>query len=358
MRLLVKMLLIVLTLSCLSFTAGCSGSTAAMTEQKTIGLSMPDEEGVYIEKIGDGSMALVRLNTDYGFSEYLKKGSVNLEDHIKYLQAHGIDFYEKAMNLRRPFCTTYSAKNDAGEFIFGRNDDLFPDDTALMIFTKPKDGYASVAMTDGVYFGYENENSNIEEIKKYMRAAAYFPADGMNECGVTIAHNSVVAQTPNDPGKVSIGSTQVLRLVLDYAKDVDKAVELIRKYNIYFEMTEQCHYMISDAAGKSVVVEFINGKMRVTENGYPWQVNTNFVLSTFKDEAEGVAACPRYKNVFKALKEKDGVLTGTDPMELLRKVIQSHTLYSTVYNKTSGDIKVAMRRNFDTIYSFRLEMKK
>jgi hypothetical protein len=326
--------------------------------EKIIELSMPKEEGVYVEKVGDGSMVVVHLNTDYGFNDYLEKGSSSIEKHIDYLEASGIDFYEKAMDMRRPFCTTYSALSESGEFIFGRNNDLFPNDTAILLYTNPSDGYASVSMTDGVYFGYENESSNIEDIKKYMKAAAYFPGDGMNECGVAIAQNSVSAMAKIDPEKVSIGSLQAVRLVLDYAKNVEEAVELLKKYNIYFELAEQCHYMISDASGKSVIVEFVKGEMLVLNGNEPWQINTNFVLSDFEKEedASREAWCYRYTATFKTLKEKNGILKENESMDLLRMVVQSNTLYSTVYNKTSGDIQVAMRRKYNRIYRFKMEM--
>lgn len=342
-------------------TTSCTKSvvSSAPVYEKTIELSMPKEEGIYMEKIGNGSMVLVKLNTDYGFKKYLEKGSSSMEEHVDYLKSAGIDFYDKAFELRSPFCTAYSAQYENGDFIFGRSDDLFPEDTAILLYTKPSDGYASVSMTDGVYFGYENENTNIEDIKKYMASVAHFPADGMNECGVAIAQNSVVAQSSVDPTKTSIGSLQAVRLVLDYAKDVDEAVKLLGQYNIYFELSEQCHYMISDASGKSAVVEFVDGKMNVIYNQYPWQVNTNFVLSTYTDQEDPTLTetCMRYNQAFKILKGNKGILKGNAPMDLLKNVVQSHTLYSTVYNKTSGDIQVAMRRHFSTIYQFKMKMK-
>ncbi|PKM93099.1 MAG: hypothetical protein CVU84_17550 [Firmicutes bacterium HGW-Firmicutes-1] len=359
MKVFTKLFMITIIVLSFSFTVGCSKTTVQLDE-KVIELFMPKEEGVYVEKVGDNSMVVVRLNTDYGFKNYLEKGSSSIEEHLEYFEMAGIDFYDKAKEMRGPFCTTYSAQNVAGDYLYGRNCDYFSDDTAILLYTKPNDGYASVSMTDGVYFGYENENSNIEEIKKYMKAAAYFPVDGMNECGVAIASCSVLAKNKNELGKVSISSLNVIRLVLDYAKDVDEAVELMKKYNLYFELTDivdQSHYMISDATGKSVIVEFVKGEMIVLNSNYPWQVNTNFVISNFEKEEDALGVCYRYKLAFNDLKEKKGVLKENEPMELLSDVSQEHTLYSTVYNKTSGDIQVAIRRKYESTYQFKIEMK-
>lgn len=156
-----KILLPVLIILVSVFTVGCANTTISTNRvlKTPIEISMPDEEGVYIEKVGDGSMILARLNTDYGFSEYLKRGSSSKEDHIEYLKASGIDFYDKALELRSPFCTAYSAEYGSGNFIMGRSNDLFPDDTVIMLYTKPDDGYSSISMTDGVYFGYENKDT-------------------------------------------------------------------------------------------------------------------------------------------------------------------------------------------------------
>lgn len=354
-----KLLLVMIIAACLSFFAGCGQSVETTVEEKVIELSMPDEEGVYIEKIGDGSMIMVRLNTDYGFEDYLKVGAGNIQEQMDYFKTADIDFFEKFMNLKRPYCTTFTAQNESGDFIFGRNLDNFPKDTGLLLYTKPKDGYASVSMTDGVYFGYENENSNLDEIKRYMRAAAFYPCDGMNEHGVVVATNSVPSKTKNDSGRVTIGSIQATRLILDYARNVDEAVDLLGKYNIFFEMPEQeCHYLISDALGKSVIVEFIKEEMRVVESDNSWQVNTNFAISNFEKGEDAFGACPRYRDVFKALKERNGVLKGEEPMELLQKVDQDITLYSAIYNSTTGEVKVAMNKNYDRIYKFKMEMKK
>lgn len=356
-----KIAIKVLMIMNLILLVGCSTTAVSNNQvyEQTIELSMPDEDGIFIEKIGDGSMILVKLNSDYRFKEYLEKGSSSMDEHVEYLKSSGIDFYDKAFELPGPFCTTYSAQYEEGNYIMGRNDDLYPDDTAILLYTKPADGYASVSMTDGVYFGYENENTDVESVKKYMAAVAHFPADGMNEYGVAIAQNSVTANSSIDPEKISIGSLQAVRLVLDYAKDVEEALELLDSYNIYFELDEQCHYMISDATGRSVIVEFVDGNMVVLENDDPWQVNTNFVVSQYVDEEDAAyrELCLRYQEAHRTLKEKNGILKNDEPMELLKKTVQSFTLYSTVYNKTTGDIQVAMRRKFSKIYQFKLEMK-
>lgn len=341
--------------------SGCERNDAQkeIKYSDVIDISMPEENGIFLDKIGDGSLVLARLNTDYGFREYLKTGSNSMSGLFGYLKSQGIPVYEKALKIRSPFCTAFSAQYENGDYILGRNDDLFPDDTAILLLTHPDDGYASVAISDGVYFGYANEEVATEEIKDYMTSLAYFPADGMNECGVAIAQNTSEADSNPSPDKVSIGSLQAVRLVLDYAKDVESAIALLKQYSICFEADEKSHFTISDAKGRSVIVEYVGGEMVVLENDYPWQVNTNFIVSKFTNEqlAAVSGGCLRYETAYRFLHKRDGILKGDEPFDLLRKVIQSHTLYSTVYNKNSGMVQVAMRREFDTVYQFKMDMQ-
>jgi len=201
MKKILQAVLSLLCIACLFLLSGCSESNVAKVEEEPILLSMPEEEGIFIDEIGENSLLLVRLNTDYGFEDNLNKGASSLEDQLKYFDESGIVYHQNLMKLSAPNCTTFTAKNGSGEYIYGRNNDWVAEDTIIVLYTKPRNGYASVSITDGVYFGYENENVGSDEIKKYMLSAAYFPCDGINEKGVVIASNSVHSTPEVDPEK-------------------------------------------------------------------------------------------------------------------------------------------------------------
>ena len=85
-------------------------------------------------------------------------------------------------------------------------------------------------------------------------ASPFLPFDGMNEKGVAIALLAVPeAEPPYDSNKITLNTTTAIRLVLDYAATVEEAVELLRNYNIYFSGDVECHYLIADASGQSVI---------------------------------------------------------------------------------------------------------
>ncbi|MGI6085778.1 MAG: hypothetical protein ACOYIF_10105 [Acetivibrionales bacterium] len=92
MKILIKTASILLFTLCLFLLAGYSDTSIAKNEENPIALSMPQEEGINMEKIGDGSAILVKLNTDYGFSEYLKVGASDLQSQLEYFEEAGIEF--------------------------------------------------------------------------------------------------------------------------------------------------------------------------------------------------------------------------------------------------------------------------
>jgi hypothetical protein len=148
-----------------------------------------------------------------------------------------------------------------------------------------------------------------------------------------------------------------MRLVLDYAKTADEAVELLRQYNIRF-VAETCHLMIADATGKSVVVEFIDGQLRPTTTHESWQICTNHELCG-KSEAENCTSCGRYKLASAELAELHAKGDANDVMKIMQSVSKpDHTMWSSVYDLTTGDFKIAYRRNYDDTYSDRLNREK
>lgn len=344
-------LLSALIISALCFFTSCSSTTANVIEEDPIILALPEEGQIISELVANGSILLVSNNTDYKLEDYLM---------FKFMENNGLNPYDKMLDMiNRPFsffCSTFSALNESGGYIFGRNLDYKKEDTIVLLYSKPSDGYASVSMVDGVFIGYKGTDS--QNYKNHLLAAAYLPMDGMNECGLAIATNSVESFIDYDSTKVTIGSSTALRMMLDYAKTVDEAVELLKKFNLHFSGGQSLNYMISDATGKSVIVGFLGSKMEITENKNSWQVVTNFRVPAFEDEEVAKKGCARYKRIFEGLNEKNGKVSPNDSMNLLRKVAQPNTTWSVVYDKSTGDIKVAAHSDYSKIYNFKLPMKK
>ena len=171
-------------------------------------------------------------------------------------------------------CTCFYS---AASGLYGRNFD-FPANPALLLYTQPIGGYCSVSMVDLGFFGYSMEHLPETCSVMELAEAPYMPFDGMNEAGLIVGMAAVPhGEGTSVPGLVYIGEIAAIRLMLDYAADVEEALDLLRGYNV--EMLEPpIHYLIADAHGSSVIVEFTGGEMHVIHSeGY--QVATNFIVT-------------------------------------------------------------------------------
>jgi choloylglycine hydrolase len=180
----------------------------------------------------------------------------------------------------------------------------------------------------------------------------------MNEEGLAVGMMAVSeADSGYDPARVTISDLNLIRLVLDYAANVDEAVVLMGKYNIDFGGGPPIHYFLADSSGNSAVVEFLGGGMQVLPNQADWQVSTNFLVS--KEQPEGSnSSCWRYNKSYEALQSSAGALSSQAAMELLADVSQPGdyaTRWSVVYNMTEGEITLVMGREYDQVYSFSLD---
>jgi predicted choloylglycine hydrolase len=248
-------------------------------------------------------------------------------------------------------CTSVAARNPQGDAVFGRNFDWMHR-ASLLLFTNPPNGYASVSMVDLYYMGLEGMQEIPWSKRFILLATPHASIDGMNEYGVAIAQNAVPnRQTPKDPNKPTLLNSQIVRLVLDHAKDVDEALTLIREYNVEFANVS-VHFHIADASGKSAIVEYVDGGIAIVRDDKPWQVSTNFLLSEAQQPD-----CWRYNKASESLSRTEGNISEGQAMRILQNTSQDGTVWSIVYNLSKGQISLAMGRDYDQVHTFKLKMK-
>lgn len=292
-----------------------------------------------LEKVDDFPLYVMRYHGEYFFDFFAKRG-------VEW------GLYRKVYDRLNPAaCTSFAALAPQADAVFGRNFD-WKHRSALMLFTEPPNGYASVSMVDLFYLGLEG----LQEIPWARRinllGSPYATIDGMNECGVAIAQNAVSRRnTPKDPNRPTLLNSQIARLVLDHAKDVDEAVTLIRQYNIDFADTP-VHFHIADASGKSAIVEYVDGGISVVRGNKPWQVSTNFLFSEASKPE-----CWRYSEAAKSLGDSEGSKSADEAMSLLQNTSQDSTMWSVVYNLTTGQVRLAMGKDYEHAHTFDLKMK-
>ena len=256
-------------------------------------------------------------------------------------------------------CALFASLATAGDKLFGRNFD-WEFSPALLVFTDPPDGYASASMVDLTFLGISSTDAGelaekpVDERTALLSAPA-LPFDGMNEYGLAVGMAAIPDEfaddTSFDPSRPTIGSIGVIRQVLDHARDVDEAVEIFGQYNVQFSGGPPIHYLLADASGKAVLVEFYQGEMIELSNENPWHLATNHLRCT----ADGDGGCWRYRTISNQLTAQGGSLDAQAALSLLSQVKQDITQWSTVYNMTSGDIQVVIGKDYQTVHNFHLD---
>jgi hypothetical protein len=262
-------------------------------------------------------------------------------------------------------CSLFAAMGDQDQKLYGRNFD-WNFSPAVLLFTDPPDGYASVSMVDIAYLGFDNKAENLAELplakRQALLQAPYLPFDGMNEYGLAIGMAAVPeSKMPHDANKPGIDSLAVIREILDHARTVDEAVAIFSKYNIEWGSGPALHYLIADnggeehRSGESVLVEFSDGKMIVLPNDNPWHLATNHL----RVNAQGDGGCDRYAKIRQQLTNTEGKITLPEAVQLLSDVSQAGdypTQWSIVYGISTGEIEVVMGREYSQHHTFQFPM--
>lgn len=318
-----------------------------------------------LKKVDDYGMFQISYYGDYGFDDFLEVGAKSDEDIEKFVTKRLLKGLPIDLGVTGDGCTAFVTYNDDNEFIYGRNFD-FDYAPSLQLFTKPDNGYASVATVNLSFAGYDEKHlpDGLGIDSFLVLAAPYLPFDGMNEKGVAMALLAVPeADGGFDPDKITLNTTTAIRLVLDKAASVDEAVSLLQKYNIYFSGGIECHYLIADASGKSVIIEYYDGAMQTVETKEDFQIASNFIAYNDLKIGEGATEFARYDAVMAAIEGNGNRLSNTQALSLLAEVggragDTDRLQWSALYNLTTGETKLFAHRNTENIISSKLTLSK
>jgi len=330
----------------------------------------------------ENGFSSVKFDKDYAFDKFINNGGVKSDEElVKFLKenvlSNGIDIKGGIFG-----CSTLAVKNNAGEYIFGRNFDWKKCD-ALVVISENENYYSSISTvntdfikqeTGGLYSGLN------DEFKTF--ASMYAPLDGMNEKGLCAAVNmiqdgEIIEQNTDKP---DITTTTAVRLLLNKAANVDEAVEILESYDMHSSMGMMIHFALADGSGKSVAVEYIDNEMIVTET----PIVTNFYLAEGKKQGIGTQQShERYEILAKALDENNNMSmrdvanaldsvskdnfndvperkSGRTKSDFCEQSEQKHltgfesTEWSDVFNQTTKEVWYYHRENYDKCYKFSL----
>jgi len=312
-----------------------------------------------IKKVADGFYTM-NYCADYKLNKLLAQG-ISSEKELEQFVSDNI-FFGCSVSGNESYygggCTAFSVMTPGGEYISGKNFDYDPTES-LLVYTHPKNGYASYSMVDLDIMGVGKNNDVASDSligKITMLAAPYLACEGMNEKGIFIGIEELETEAIHqDNGKTDLLLFLAVRAMLDNCATVDECIVLLENYDIHTQFGTPFHLLISDTSGKSVVVEWIDNQMKVLAHNYC----TNFQLSEGKDYWVGIGQ-DRYETVEEKLTETANVLTSEDAMGLLQDTRiewngEWDTEWSVVYNQSDFSVNVCIGMDYEHVYCISID---
>ena len=213
------------------------------------------------------------IKYDYSLDDIIASGITNDQSMVDAIVKEALPLLPVSIKAPSFGCTAFTMQDTDGDIHMGRNYDFKDDTSAMLVYCTPKGGYKSVALA-----ALNNISANTPDASTKQKLSAltapFVCLDGMNEKGLCVAdlmvsHEEGIDQNTDKPDITIVSG---LRLLLDKAANVEEALELLSQYDMHFSLGRAQHFSLSDAAGRSVAVEWKDGEMVVTDT----PVVTNF----------------------------------------------------------------------------------
>jgi len=339
----------------------------------------------------DGSVYTMNVKGGFYLDDFVAQGGVKSDGELINFITGKITKGLIPMSISDPEigCSSFTAATAEGDMLFGRNYDFSKTNTAIVTTEANKGRHASISTVDLQFLGMDVDSDVTGLLDKVVcLAAPYAPLDGINDAGVscgiymTYQGGDKTVATDQDTDKPDFTSTTLLRMILDYADDVDEAVEIARSYDLHDSAGTSYHYMVADASGRSVILEWVgsddagdnDGSARELvvhysdDDGYvgQWEAEssfqwiTNFVVNpgyydqSAPSEKKGF---DRYERIYQELNAVGGVVADEKAaMDILAIVGRRTwnnddgngcTVHSVVYNLTDRTAMWVPNENYD-----------
>ncbi len=302
-------------------------------------------------------LSMVQYEGKYGFDTFLEQGGAASDADVA---AYITSLLAQESHMEgAPFgCSTLSVKNQDGGYLFGRNFD-WNTCNGLIVSARPEKDYASVSTVNMDFI--RAGGINLSQLSDSVQAVVslYAPLDGMNEKGLAVSVNMIQdsVSISQDTAKPDLTTTTAVRLLLDKAANVEEALDLLQQYDFHSSMGMMVHLALADADGRSVVVEYVDNEMIVTET----PVVTNFYLTDGEKQGIGTAQShTRYEILTQTLEER-GAMTETEVRDALNSVSKDNfgefesTEWSIVMNQETKELIYYHRENYETAYVIAVE---
>ena len=326
----------------------------------------PLVKGAMSVKQLDEGLYYMEYRGDDGFDELIAQGggktSGELAEYVMNFLSKG--YYHPSMTPApaQYGCSALTARTPENGVLMGRNFD-FSSATGLIVHTVPKRGYESITTFNVEFLGFGDDWRPEGFVNQYMaQSALFFALDGINEKGLAIADLMAGddAVTQQETGKPALTTTSAISYLLKKAATVDEALELLQGIDMHSDIGSAHHYAISDASGKSVVVEYVDNEIVVVDS----PAVTNHYLCEQKLNVGLYEGDHRYDFLRQQLQEAGGKMDLRQLTTAIASVSQQPaqgdflgTAWTMVMNLTGRSVTYYSRRHFDKPFHFKLERK-
>ena len=318
-----------------------------------------------VEKLDEG-LYYMEYKGDDGFDELIARGggrsSGELVGYVMNFLSKG--YYNPPITPApaQYGCSALTARTPENSVLMGRNFD-FSSATGMVLHTIPKHGYETITTFNVEFFGFGDDWLPEGFVNQYMALSGlFFALDGINEKGLAVADLMAgdEAVTHQDTGKPALTTTSAICYLLKNAASVDEALELLKGIDMNSDIGSAHHYAISDASGKSVVVEYVDNKIVVVDS----PAVTNHYLCEQKRNVGLYEGDRRYDFLCRQYEEAGGTMDLRQLTTAIASVSQPPaqgdrlgTAWTMVMNLTNPAVTYYSRRHFDKPFRFELERK-
>ena len=313
------------------------------------------------EKLDDG-LYYMEYRGDDGFDGLMAKGGY---EHSDDLASYAMEFlskghYKPEVKTKKDGfgCSALTVSTPEGGTLMGRNFD-FPSAIGVIMHTIPDRGYETITTFNVEFYGFGEDYKPEGFRNKYMALTGLFVAlDGINEKGLAIADlmagDSI--ETHQRTNKPDLTTSSAICYMLKKAANVDEALKLLDGIDMHSDIGFAHHYAMADASGRSVVVEYVDNKMVVTES----PAVANHYLCEAKLNAGLIEGDDRYDRLCQRFDQTDGVMNEKQLTEAIKAVSQPEhegflgTAWTMVMDLTHPSVTYYSHRHFDKPFTFKL----
>ena len=255
-------------------------------------------------------------------------------------------------------CSALTARTPEGTVLMGRNFD-FNHSTNLITHVIPKDGYETITTFNVDFFGF-GDNWVPEGMPNQFMALSslFFALDGINEKGLAIADLMAgdEVETHQETGKPALTGSVAIAYVLRRAANVEEALATFGSIDMHSDIGAAHHFAISDASGRSVVLEYVDNEMVVVEtpavaNHYLCDAKKNVGLMDWDHRYEQL--CARFEaagGVMERAALEDAVFSVSQP----EQEGFLGTAWTMVMDLSNPSVTYYNLRKFDRPFEFRI----